>query len=318
MTMHKRLLPLAALLAMGASLAVAAGPAQANFKVGMADQFGSMYVNPLYQSLKIKRVRYLVPWDWYKYKGQNAEVVGYMAQAQAAKTDVLVHFTARRGCYNNGRYSKRKVCRAPSVKTFTKSFKRFKKAYPWVKTYGVWNEANHPSQPTVKKPRLAAKYFLSLRKNCGGCKIVALDVLDTKNMQSYVAAFRRSAKNKARIYGLHNYGDVNRRRATGTRQLLAVAPGEVWLTETGGILKFGSDYPRNAKRQAKATKYMFQLTDKYDKRRSGLRGRITRLYNYQWTGAPKSARFDAGLVNVDGSARKAYKVFKRQAKKYAR
>ena len=63
---------------------------------------------------------------------------------------------------------------------------------------------------------------------------------------------------------------------------------------------------------------MFQLTDKYDKRRSGLRGRITRLYNYQWTGAPKSARFDAGLVNVDGSARKAYKVFKRQAKKHAR
>ena len=40
MTMHKRLLPLAALLAMGASLAVAAGPAQANFKVGMADQLG--------------------------------------------------------------------------------------------------------------------------------------------------------------------------------------------------------------------------------------------------------------------------------------
>ena len=143
-------------------------------------------------------------------------------------------------------------------------------------------------------------------------------MLDTKNMQSYVAAFRRSAKNKARIYGLHNYGDVNRHRSSGTRRLLAVAPGEVWLTETGGILKFGRDYPRNAKRQAKATKYMFQLTDKYDKRRSGLRGRITRLYNYQWTGAPKSARFDAGLVNVDGSARKAYKVFKRQAKKYAR
>ena len=170
----------------------------------------------------------------------------------------------------------------------------------------------------MRNPRLAAKYFLALRKNCGGCSIVALDVLDTKNMQSYVAAFRRNAKNKARIYGLHNYGDVNRHRSTGTKQLLAVAPGEVWLTETGGILKFGSQYPRSQSRQAKATKYMFKLADKYDTRRGGLRGRITRLYNYQWTGAPKSARFDAGLVNVDGTARKAYSVFKRQAKKHSR
>jgi hypothetical protein len=317
MTMRKRLLPLLALAATGTSLAVAV-PAQANFRVGMADQFGSMYDNPLFQSLKVKRVRYLVPWDWYKHKGQNAEVVGYMARARLAKADLLVHFTARRGCYDNGRYSKRKVCRAPSVKTFTSAFKRFKKAYPWVKTYGVWNEANHPSQPTVRNPRLAAKYFLALRKNCGGCSIVALDVLDTKNMQSYVAAFRRNSQNKARIYGLHNYGDVNRHRSTGTRQLLAVAPGQVWLTETGGILKFGSDYPRNANRQARATKYMFKLASTYDTRKRGLRGRITRLYNYQWTGAPRSARFDAGLVNVDGTARKAYTVFKRQAKKYAR
>jgi hypothetical protein len=317
MTMPKRLLPLLALAAIGTSLAVAV-PAQANFRVGMADQFGSMYDNPLFQSLKVKRVRYLVPWDWYKHKGQNAEVVGYMARARLAKADLLVHFTARRGCYDNGRYSKRKVCRAPSAKTFKSSFKRFKKAYPWVTTYGVWNEANHPSQPTVRNPRLAAKYFLALRKNCGGCSIVALDVLDTKNMQSYVAAFRRSAQGKARIYGLHNYGDVNRRRSTGTRQLLAVAPGQVWLTETGGILKFGREYPRNAKRQARATKYMFKLASTYDSRQRGLRGRVTRLYNYQWTGAPRSARFDAGLVNVDGTARKAYSVFKRQAKKYAR
>ena len=63
---------------------------------------------------------------------------------------------------------------------------------------------------------------------------------------------------------------------------------------------------------------MFKLADQYDVRRSGLRGKITRLYNYQWTGAPRSARFDAGLVNVDGTARKAYNVFKRQAKKHSR
>jgi hypothetical protein len=63
---------------------------------------------------------------------------------------------------------------------------------------------------------------------------------------------------------------------------------------------------------------MFSMVSKYDSRRRGLKGRITRLYNYQWTGAPRSARFDAGLVNENGTPRKAYKVFKQKAKRYKR
>ena len=63
---------------------------------------------------------------------------------------------------------------------------------------------------------------------------------------------------------------------------------------------------------------MFSLVSKYDSRQRGMKGRVTRLYNYQWTGAPRSARFDAGLVNEDGTQRKAYKQFKKSAKKFAR
>ena len=59
---------------------------------------------------------------------------------------------------------------------------------------------------------------------------------------------------------------------------------------------------------------MFKLADKYDRRRSGMRSQITRLYNYQWTGVPRSARFDAGLVNPNGSPRKAYRQFKKSAR----
>jgi hypothetical protein len=58
---------------------------------------------------------------------------------------------------------------------------------------------------------------------------------------------------------------------------------------------------------------MFTLADKYDTKRSGMRSKITRLYNYQYTGSPKSARFDAGLVNPNGSTRKAYDAFKKAA-----
>jgi hypothetical protein len=312
--MHKRLLPLAALVI----CAVFAAPAQANFIVGMSDQHAAMFDNTNFQALKVKRIRYLVPWDWYKHSGQAAEVKGFMDRAGTAGADVLVHFTARRGCYTNGRYSKRKVCRAPSVGTYKSVFKRFRREYPSVKTFGAWNEGNHVSQPVSKNPKRAAQYFLAARSLCRSCKIIAADVLDQSNMTRWVTKFKRYDKGKARIWGLHNYGDVNRRRTSGTRDLLRLAPGEVWLTETGGILKFGSAYPRSQNRQAKATKYMFSMVSKYDSRQRGLKGRITRLYNYQWTGAPRSARFDAGLVNENGTPRKAYKVFKQKAKRFKR
>ena len=57
MTMHRRLIPLVALIV----CAAVAAPAQANFKVGIGDQDARMFDNPNFQSLKIKRIRYLVP-----------------------------------------------------------------------------------------------------------------------------------------------------------------------------------------------------------------------------------------------------------------
>lgn len=314
MTMHKRLLPILALIL----CATFAAPAQANFKVGIADQHGTMFDNPNYQALNIKQIRYLVPWDWYKHPAQKGEVDYFLNRAKQDGATVLAHFTARRGCYNNGRYSKRKVCKAPSVAKYKYAFKRLRKDHPEVKTIGIWNEGNHSSQPVYRNPKRAAQYFLAARKLCGTCKLVAADLLDTKNMVSWFNSFKRYAKGKARIWGLHNYGDVNRKRTSGTRALLRVAPGEVWLTETGGILQMSGQFKRSESRQARATKYMFKLVSKYDSRQRGMKGRVTRLYNYQFTGAPRSARFDAGLVNENGTARKAYNQFKTSARKFAR
>ena len=307
MTLRRTLL--AALLA-GAAFA---SPAQANFVVGMGDQDAAMFDDPNFQDLNIQRVRYLVPYDWFKNKGIDAEVSSFMHRAQADGAEVLVHFTARRGCYENGRYSKRKVCRAPSVRTYKSNFKRFRTEFPGTTTFGVWNEGNHVSQPVYNKPKLAAQYFLAARSACRTCTFVAADVLDSKNMESWLSKFDRYDKGKARIFGLHNYSDVNRKRSSGTKRLLRRVGGEVWLTETGGILKFLPQFPRSESRQAKRTKYMFSLANKYDSKRAGMRSKVTRLYNYQYTGSPKSARFDAGLVNPNGSARKAYAAFKKAA-----
>jgi hypothetical protein len=287
-----------------------AAPASANFRVGLSEQNPAVFDSPAWQSLKLKKIRYIVPWDWYKNAGQNAQVAFFMQQAQLHQQDVLLSFTANRSCYHNGRYRHTKACRAPSQKAYAAAVKRFIKAYPWVKTYCPWNEENHVSQPTHGKPRLAAKYYATMKRVAKHKTVMAADLLDQSDVGSYVQRFLHFSHGKGRIWGLHNYKDVNRHRATGLKAVLSRAPGQVWLTETGGIVTFKPSFKTSFKRSATATKYMFTLAKKYSKRRHGMRSKVTRLYVYRWFGEKKGARFDAGLVNPDGTPRKAFRVFK--------
>jgi hypothetical protein len=312
----RRILPIGLLTA---AALVAPAAAQANFVVAIGDQNPSMFAQSRFQALHIKKVRYLVAWDFYKDAGQTAEVANYMNTAHAAGKDVLVSFTARRGCFN-GRYSRAKACRAPSASAYKSAFLRFDKAYPWVRTYSAWNEVNHVSQPTAKSPQLAARYYNVLRNytRSRNFRLVAADVLDSSNVASYLRSFLRSAKGSPRLWGVHNYADVNRKRSSGTRAVLRTVPGEVWMTETGGILQFGADFPRSESRAASRASFAFSLASTYSKRRRGYRSRTTRLYYYDYLGSERSARFDAGLVNPDGSPRKAYSTFLSKARHRAR
>jgi hypothetical protein len=306
----RKMLPLALL----ASL-VLVPSAEAKYRVGVGDQSPAMFDSAQWQSLKLKRTRYLVPWDWNKNAGHAAEVTAYMNRARAAGQQVLVSFTAHRGCWNGSRYSRRKVCRAPSASAYRKSFGAFDNQFSWVKTYSAWNEVNHKSQPTYNKPGLAVRYYDVLRKQARKrkFKVMAADVLDTSNMGRYLRSFLRKAKGSPRLWGLHNYQDVNRLTSADTRLMLATVPGEVWLTETGGIVKF-QNFKYSPSRAANRTKWMFKLANRYDSRQRGLRSRITQLFVYRWFGEGRSARFDAGLVNPNGSPRKAYSVFRKLSK----
>jgi hypothetical protein len=289
--------------------------AEAKYRVGVGDQSPAMFDSAQWQSLKLKRTRYLVPWDWNKNAGHAAEVTAYMNRARAAGQQVLVSFTAHRGCWNGSRYSRRKVCRAPSASAYRKSFGAFDNQFSWVKTYSAWNEVNHKSQPTYNKPGLAVRYYDVLRTQARKrkFKVMAADVLDTSNMGRYLRSFLRKAKGSPRLWGLHNYQDVNRLTSADTRLMLATVPGEVWLTETGGIVKF-QNFKYSPSRAANRTKWMFKLANRYDSRQRGLRSRITQLFVYRWFGEGRSARFDAGLVNPNGSPRKAYSVFRKLSK----
>jgi hypothetical protein len=306
----RRIVPLAALAAL---ILVVPSTASANYRVGISEQNPAMFSQPAWQSLKLKRVRYIVAWDYYKHADQNAYVAAFMNAARAANQDVLVAFSARSGCYVNGKYSKSSVCRAPTPSAYRTAFLKFKRSYPYVKTYSPWNEENHVSQPTASSPRRAAQYYDVVRKACKGCTVMAADVLDQSNVTSWLRSFLRASHGRGSIWGLHNYKDVNRKQSKGLTNVLKTVPGQLWLTETGGIVTFLPSFKTSIARASSATKYMFQLADRYDAKRSGYRSKLTRLYVYRWFGEAPGARFDAGLVNPDGSARPALAQFQKYA-----
>jgi hypothetical protein len=303
----------------GAFALAGATPADARYRLGIGEQRAEMFAEPAWQDLRLKQVRYVVPWDWNR-SDWVLQVDAFMTAARAHRQDVLVAFSARIGCYDGSRYSRTRACRAPSARAYRAAVHAFDNAYPWVRTYSAWNEVNHVSQPTFRSPRLAVRYYAVLRRmaRLRHFRVVAADVLDTSNMRAYLRAFLRRAPGRPRLWGLHNYQDVNRRTSLDTREMLRIVPGRVWLTETGGLVRFGDSrrFRYSESRAARRTRWMFRLAGRFDEPRRDLRSTIARLYVYRWYGEPPGARFDAGLVNADGSPRRAYSVVAEHARSH--
>jgi hypothetical protein len=161
----------------------------------------------------------------------------------------------------------------------------------------------------------AAKYYQALIRVCKGCTVIGLDVLDEAQIVKtlrYISEFKREISHletvMPKIWGLHNYSDVNRLEGWRTRDLVKALGGQVWLTETGGLVKFEPSFPNRhgagLTRAAKVLKFMFAL--------AGSVPQIKRLYVYDWSGGTSSTRFDAGLTNVNEQPRAGYVVVCRQ------
>jgi hypothetical protein len=305
MTRFLALLAAAAVLA-GCGLAASPERSHAAVSVGIGEQDASFFSDPLFTKLKVKRGRYFPSWNVALKKREAAWLDIWVSEAQRTGVEPLISFTAALG----SRCPKR-PCKLPSVKQYKKAFKAFRKRWPQVKVVSPWNEANHRSQPTFKNPKRAAQFYNVVRSSCRGCKIVAADVIDERNMESWLKTFKRYAK-KPKIWGLHNYRDTNLRKGQvtgGTRRLVKAVKGQIWLTETGGIVKFvlpsgGTLFKPSESRANKAIKRMFKLAKKY-------RSRIKRLYIYNWRQPTRSNRFDAGLVRRNGKARPGYKTVRK-------
>jgi hypothetical protein len=273
--------------------------------VGIADEQPDMFRSPDYTALHTKISRYVTPYDVATNHSHNdlPRLRAWLAAAARAHAQPLIAFY----------HSDRTPTKMPSVKTYTADIKKFIKMFPQLKLLQPWNEANRgyvnehgPGSYASPNAKQSAEYYLALKSVCRHCTIVGLDVLDSTDVPAtvnYIKEFKRDVgkRNLPSIWGLHNYTDTNRFRETGTKAVLANTSGQVWLTETGGIVKLSGDFPFSLSRQSKATTYMFKL--------AALSHRITRLYVFQWTGGLTAhERFDAGLTNYQGQPRPAYCV----------
>ncbi len=306
-----------------ALLALLAAPAaaQAKLTVGIAENNPGMFTDPLFAQMGAKHARVVVSWNVaYGRDDELNRVIQYIHSAEQQGVTPLVTFEHARGdatICNRRRNRKKAQCKLPTPKQYEAALRRFKALFPTVRNVVAWNEINHFTQPTYRSPKAAARFTTIARKVFKGATVVAADVLDQadntrakrptfRSATRYVKAFRKAYKGPRKICGVHNYSDVNRFRNTGTKAIIkALGCKQIWLTEAGGLYKFAG-FKANQKRQLKATKYMFRVA-KANKR-------IKRLYVYTWFGAPRNARFDAGLVGTNGKPRKAYNEVRKHVK----
>jgi hypothetical protein len=264
--------------------------------VGLGENTGSHFGDPLFQATGIRHVRLIVPYDVVRARGRwLAETDAWLAAARREGLEPLVAFgfSARR----------RLRWHLPSVAEFRARVREFRWRYPWVREFSTWNEANHKRvQPTGTRPVRTAALYRELRRQCevDGCHVLAADVLLTgaRRTWRWIRTFRRHAGRGPHVWGIHNYPDANRRSARLTRRFLRTVRGEVWFTETGGIVKFGRRWRRNESRAARALQYVFKLALVSD--------RVTRVYVYNWREVRRNRRWDSGLISARGRARQGY------------
>jgi hypothetical protein len=320
MPRHTALLLTALIAAL--ALVPATADARVGIRIGIGDQQATIFDQPAFQRAKFKRVRYFIPWNAMDNSGQRLAARAYVQRARRDGFQVFLHVSS-----DDLRIKKAKL---PSVSQYKSKVGRLVRYFRalGVREFGAWNEANHASQPTYRSPTRAAQFFREMYRavkgpptRCRTCVVVALDVLDQRGVERYMRSWYRALsstyRRRATVVGIHNYGDVNRKRVTYTRNIIRQSRrynrrSKFWFTETGGIVKFGRSFPCSTSRAKSRLRNMFDLAKRY--RSSG----VQRVYVYNWTGAGCDARFDAGLTNPDGSVRPGYTYLRAKLSNFLR
>jgi len=278
------------------------GPA---YMTGMGDEADQMFGNKLFLNLHTKIARYITPYNTAVKSRSLKWAREWIADAEAAHMKILIAFY----------HSEHPPMNLPSAATYKRDVAKFIKYFPRVREYQAWDEDNrgyvYDGNASFASPTAVqtAQYYQALKRDCTRCTVLGLDVLDQDNPYptlQYIAEFKYEVNRlhapMPSIWGLHNYSDINRFQSWRTRAIVKAMGGQVWLTETGGIVKFAGEFNNKhgsgVRRAAKVLKYMFGV--------AGAVSQIKRLYIYDWTGGNASTRFDAGLMNAHEKPREGY------------
>jgi hypothetical protein len=276
---------------------------------GVADNSAAMFRDPRFRWLGPHVARLVVPWNVSRRPRELAWDAAWLTAARAAGIRALVAFGP----------DPRHPGHLPSAREYAAAVGSFMTLFGWVRDYTPWNEENHPLQPTARDPRRAAEYFNALSSRCPQCSITAADVLDISNMAPWLRAFLRYAR-KPRLWGLHNYIDLWQGRHERTSLLLRTVPGQIWLTEVGGVV-WRWERPYGARPATFVVRGERQAAVVASRLASlaSVSSRITRIYYYQWrvprtlawARAHGTISWDSGLLRADCSARPAFYVLAR-------
>jgi hypothetical protein len=300
--------PRAAASATAARTHGARGP---SYITGISDSNSEMFGNPLWQQLHTQISRLVLPWDVAVRQYDLGQAEAWIRDAEARHQKILVAFY-------HSEYTKLKL---PSVATYKKDVAKFIKRFPHIREYTAWDEANRgyvsDGSASFVSPSatLDAQYYQALKRDCVECTVIGLDVLDNPEIGGtvqYIGEFKREIGRLRTVmpyvWGLHDYSDLNNFESWRTHDLAADLGGEVWLTETGGVVKFADAFTNvhgsGVRRAARVLKYMFGVAASIP--------RIKRLYIYNWVGGTPSARFDAGLMNARYQPRPGYVIVCKQ------
>ena len=261
--------------------------------VGIAEPSPELFEDARFLDTGMRHARVLVPYDVVRAGGWALAVADiWLERARREGVEPLVSF--------GHSMARRRQMRLPSVREYAARVAEFRARYPWVREFSTWNEANHKgTQPTGRHPRRTAVFYRALKSQCPDCTVVAVEVLLTHSWKTWrwIRRFRERAGRGPHIFGLHNYPDATRERSLNTRLFLRRVPrAEVWLTETGGVVRF-RHWRHDEARAARAIRHVFRMADAFP--------RVRRLYLYNWR-ADGNPRWDSGLISSEGLERQAY------------
>ena len=264
---------------------------QAKPAIGFADQKPSMFADRRFIRLGTRHARLNVPWDVLREPSTLANVDAWMAGARLRGIAPLVTVDRSR---RPGMQS-----RNPTPRVLTRQVRRWRSRWPGqINQISSWNEGN-----INKRPEIVARWYLAILKACPSCTVLGADLVDRRNAVSWAQRFIRAAGRTPAVWGLHNYIDSNTFQTTNTRAFLREVTGEVWLTETGGVVRRARPSVRfsgtGVRHAAKATDFLLDTIVPLDPTR------IRRVYLYSWSTAPNETNWDSGIVGPDGKARPA-------------